>query len=293
MKKRLTAFTLAEVLIAKREREKMSLLNLSRMSELKAPSNEFKKRCAFTLAEVLITLGIIGIIAAITIPTLVQNYQKTQYVASLKKAYTQMNQVLLQMAIDNGTPDSIADYYTGGDDNTVGAKIASYYKVVKVCLSTQQDDECFAKFDNSYDGSANSTTEWNNVKNWYKFITADGMSFSMGSYNNSCTKNNGFDAAPDAPVTNHTCGWVFIDVNGKKKPNNYGRDVFAFRVTSNKVPLLYPAGGFYNSWGNTGTIAGGGSEWWNYLNHNYCGIASKNGYHCAGRIMDEGWEMNY
>ena len=45
---------------------------------------EVKK--SMTLAEVLITLGIIGVVAAITLPTLINNYQNTQYVTSLKKA---------------------------------------------------------------------------------------------------------------------------------------------------------------------------------------------------------------
>ena len=59
---------------------------------------------AFTLAEVLITLGIIGVVAAITIPTLMANYQKAQYVTALKKAYSQINQVLVKIADDRGCP---------------------------------------------------------------------------------------------------------------------------------------------------------------------------------------------
>lgn len=71
----LKAFTLAEVLIAKRESGKRSSLNLSRTSELKAPSLKALKQRAFTLAEVLITLGIIGIVAAMVIPTLMQKHK--------------------------------------------------------------------------------------------------------------------------------------------------------------------------------------------------------------------------
>ena len=44
------------------------------------------KRIAFTLAEVLITLGIIGVVAALTIPTLIQKYEKQVYITQLKKA---------------------------------------------------------------------------------------------------------------------------------------------------------------------------------------------------------------
>ncbi len=246
---------------------------------------------AFTLAEVLITLGIIGVVAALTIPALITNYQKTQYSVSAKKAYTQMNQVLQQLAVNNGTIESIADYF--GSSTDAGQAIASKYKVVKTCPPSQQDEECFAKFDNNYDGSANSTSIWNGARTYYKFITADGMSFAVYSYDDNCTQNKGFAAAPDAPPTNSTCGLVFIDVNGKKKPNYLGRDVFEFFITSNRTPILYPSRGFYFSNSNTGNITTGGSDWWNYSNSNRCGAGSKDGWYCTGRLMEKSWEMDY
>jgi len=52
------------------------------MEELKKGNKK-----GFTLAEVLITLGIIGVVASLTIPTLMANYQKVQYVTGLKRAY--------------------------------------------------------------------------------------------------------------------------------------------------------------------------------------------------------------
>ena len=60
------------------------------------------KNFAFTLAEVLITLGIIGVVSAITLPTVVQNYQKQATVAKLKKAYTTINQAILLSIAENG-----------------------------------------------------------------------------------------------------------------------------------------------------------------------------------------------
>lgn len=249
---------------------------------------------AFTLAEILIVIGIIGVVAGITIPPLVNSYQKTQYSTSAKKAYTQMNQVLLKLALDNGTIDSIADYFPANSTTSAGQAIASKYIVVKTCPQTQQDDECFAKFDDYYDGSANATSIWqSNVKPNYKFITADGMSFAISSYGDNCTQNRGFAAAPDAPPTNSTCGFVYIDTNGKKKPNCMGRDIFSFYITSNRTPLLYAYGGFYHSMSNAGDLETGGEYWWNKNNHNYCGLGGKKGHYCIGRLMDKGWEMDY
>ena len=66
-----------------------------------------KKIKGFTLAEVLITLGIIGVVAALTIPTVITNYKKSQIEARLKKLYTVMNQaVLLSKAHDTWTEPS-------------------------------------------------------------------------------------------------------------------------------------------------------------------------------------------
>lgn len=254
--------------------------------------NKYSYLKAFTLAEVLLTLGIIGIVAALTIPTLISNYQKTQYATSLKKAYSQMNQVLLQMSSDNNTVGSIKDYFGATVD--VAPKIASYYKVIKTC-GMVQNDECFAPFDNNYDGSAKTTSQYTGsvyTSSHYKFITSDGISFAIASNNDNCTQNRGFDDAPDAPPTNSVCGVVYMDVNGLKKPNNYGRDVFIFYITSNKAPMLYPRGGFYNSDSNSGSLEQGGSDYWDGV-INGCSKNKKWGSYCTARVIDDGWVMNY
>ena len=59
------------------------------------------KNFAFTLAEVLITLAIIGVVAAMTIPTLINNYQKKQTVTQLKKAYTTLANVVYMSNLNN------------------------------------------------------------------------------------------------------------------------------------------------------------------------------------------------
>ncbi len=56
----------------------------------------------FTLAEVLITLAIIGVVAALTIPTVVRNYQKQQTVVKLKKVYSVLNQAFNNSQAENG-----------------------------------------------------------------------------------------------------------------------------------------------------------------------------------------------
>lgn len=252
---------------------------------------KLKNIIAFTLVEVLITLTIIGVVSVITMGVL-QQYQKNQYTTALKKAYSQFNQILQQMATDNGTIGDISDYF--GTTASAGATIASYYKVTKNC-GTTTGDECFAKFDDNYDGSARSTTTWTGGVNAnYKFITADGASLSIYSFGDNCVQNRGFSATPNSPTYNSTCGYIYIDANGLKKPNSYGRDVFAFFITNKKTPSLYPQGGFYVSLTNTGTTTNGGSYYWNYQGtSNRCSSSNKNGTYCAGRLIEKNWEMDY
>ena len=74
-------------------------------------------KCAFTLAEVLITLGIIGIVAALTIPSLITNYKANKLRAQFLKSYSTVQQVFKQMEAD-GVSLNAADY----------TDHASYYK---------------------------------------------------------------------------------------------------------------------------------------------------------------------
>lgn len=65
-------------------------------------SYTLKNKTAFTLAEVLITLGIIGIVAALTLPALNQHYKRQEVETRLQKFYSTMNQALKQSELDNG-----------------------------------------------------------------------------------------------------------------------------------------------------------------------------------------------
>ena len=71
------------------------------------------RRAAFTLAEVLITLGIIGVVAAMTMPVLIQKHKNQVTEARLKKFYSVINQAIIMSEAVNGERIYWADFYTG------------------------------------------------------------------------------------------------------------------------------------------------------------------------------------
>ena len=95
--------------VSEAHRKELNVLTSYRLNDFKKKAgathvdmSDNIRRVAFTLAEVLITLGIIGIVAAMTIPTLVQNYKKKVVETKLAKVYSVMNQAIKMSTIDNG-----------------------------------------------------------------------------------------------------------------------------------------------------------------------------------------------
>ena len=84
-----------------------------------------KKIKAFTLAEVLVTLGIIGVVSAMTVPTLMQNYQKKSYVTQLHKVYNELQQSIVQLMTDKNA----VNLKEAGINSTAAAQnfIKSYF----------------------------------------------------------------------------------------------------------------------------------------------------------------------
>jgi len=221
-----------------------------------------KKIMGFTLAEVLITLGVIGVVAALTIPTLFANYQKTQYVAQLKKAYAVTSQALQEMALDAGCPSDLvcAGFFNGGtSDSSLFNAFSNKLKVMKDCGT---DEGCFPP--NSavtvyYNGSGSRGTFAGQYAPSYKFTLADGIAVAIHNYASGCSY--GVDME---------CGEIIFDVNGTHGPNNIGKDIFIYRILHNAT--ISPNGMNVN-----GT----------------CNEANPFGLYCAARIMKDGWQMNY
>jgi len=254
-----------------------------------------KGKQGFTLAEVLITLAIIGIVAAMTIPTLIANAQKTQYLTGLKKAYAETTEALKLMANDYGCPDNLECTGLFGNSaisDTFANQFKKYFKLAKDCGSTYNanDDstKCFADTYTSHiDGTFSGLNFPQDFIGYYTLTTADGFSMAISDDASDCNSDS-FNA-PAGTNMAHTCAQMLIDVNGKKGPNTLGRDLFYFLITTGKGPALYPRGGQ--------EVVNQGEAWTDPSGNPVRCTEGANqapvGFYCAGRVMEEGWQMNY
>jgi len=105
------------------QKEKVVASSMGQM--LKRVQHDKKKKVAFTLAEVLITLGIIGVVAAMTLPALITNYKEKQTVSQLKKFYSTLSQAWLMMENEYGSMDEwgMSNTNTGQTDPETGERI--------------------------------------------------------------------------------------------------------------------------------------------------------------------------
>lgn len=217
-------------------------------------NKEFKKE-GFTLAEVLITLVIIGVIAAITVPTLRQGTQKQEYVAGLQKANTVLRQALYQIGINNGS--AVGDYslYSNHEFIDEFASVTNYIK------KGESKADCFG--DTTYKYFKGDDVPDNVfLTNKKCLITSDGMAYM--AWRNGMP-GGGYLSTED----NQKClVRIYVDVNGRKKPNKFGVDTFVFFIVNGKG--LVPAG--------TGVSDDCKSNGW--------------GFTCGARVLKEG-KMNY
>ena len=167
------------------------------------------RRVAFTLAEVLITLGIIGIVAVMTIPTLVANYQKKVLKTQFAKKYAEISQaVLLAKSETNGNFKEYCIKYDGTsffNEPECKAMFDKYFKETGTCV--YKDD--VLTYDKKRSASVNAGA-----------VTAPKRLLSDGS-------------CYDMKVNAYQLGFTF-DMNGPDKgPNALGHDIFSFWLDDN------------------------------------------------------------
>ena len=221
-------------------------------------SYRLKRKAAFTLAEVLITLGIIGVVAAITIPTLISNHQKEVVGKRLQKFYSTMQNAFNFAMIDHGEM-SYWEFPTKQNDGDQMSKFAKtyifpYLKGVSQC-DTNSNPECFAYGSEIFDQGLPAI-----------YIFSDGSCFGMNIGGSGIGAGNIH---------------IYYDYNCMQKPNIYGKDVFDFIIRWVNNEYVFKAGGY-------ATVNKTTRE--ELLN--YCKNAqNKSRGECASLIQFDGWQV--
>lgn len=173
------------------------------------------KKAAFTLAEVLITLGIIGVVAAMTMPSLIQNYQEKATVTKLKKCYSLVSQAYVSILNDEGGSDTLQ----AGDDLEMMEKFGKYLKYQKTC---GRNKGCFPNV--TYKSvTGNGYSKWeDDTTDRSRAILTDG---TLIMFNKSVITEN----------ENYIYAQIYVDINGFKGPNQLGRDFFYFYINPEKI----------------------------------------------------------
>ena len=221
-------------------------------------SYRLKRNAAFTLAEVLITLGIIGVVAAITIPTLISNHQKEVVGKRLQKFYSTMQNAFNFAMIDHGEM-SYWEFPTKQNDGDQMSKFATtyifpYLKGVSQC-DTNSNPECFSYGSEIFDQGLPAI-----------YIFSDGSCFGM---------NIGGSGVGAGNIH------IYYDYNCMQKPNIYGKDVFDFIIRWVNNEYVFKAGGY-------ATVNKTTRE--ELLN--YCKNAqNRSRGECASLIQFDGWQV--
>lgn len=182
------------------------------------------KKRAFTLAEVLITLGIIGVVAALTIPILVGKYREKQTVTAVKTAYSIFSQAYMRLNADYPDLSQLVDSDLTDKENAqvLFNELAKYMKTVRRC---DQSRNCMGAKYKSLTGVP-LYNSWDDYSNIETGILANGMSFWVLGLKHSMGEEREYN------------GQIGIDINGQKEPNQLGVDFFWFTV--DKYGRIYP-----------------------------------------------------
>ena len=268
------------ILIRARKSNSPKRTNSSKLSLIFTFHTLLKKKAAFTLAEVLITLGIIGVVAAITLPTLITKHQKHVTVNRLKKAVSSFEQAITRAQADYGDMSGWTFLQSGTDLSTdsdsvkaereifIKNYIMKYMQISKDC-GLDNVNKCQTYMTTSLDKSSFKL----NINYGRMFITSDGTLYSIMIDNYMITDDDGGQTA----VTNgHLL--VTVDLNGAGGPNIYGRDLFIIDVSSaNKKIALFGAGRDRETLKNNSAWA--------------CNSRTSRRFYCGALIQQDGWQI--
>ncbi len=218
----------------------------------------------FTLSEALVALAIVGIVVALTVPNVINNYQKKSFAIAAKKNYLNIQESLIRLQTENYRNKSIFGTTLQKQDgqeltDNVGKFLTENFRINNDCGETAQP--CFAPTYRAIDSSSETA------------FSCDGYSVSLSNGASVCMIPASI--SPINPVT------VYLDTNGPDTPNIGGRDMFTFNIYEDfSIDEVSPTE-IKNATVNRNTLF-----------DNNCKTSSV-GKGCFNKLIIDKWEMNY
>ena len=214
----------------------------------------------------LITLVIIGVVAALTIPNLMQKYQEQATIKKVQKFYSTLSNAYSLALKENGTISewNLIPYTPQGSTDLYNILFKPYFKIAKDC-GVNNNGNCI---------------DWEN----YKYLNNNSVSYNAQFYKITLEDGSAvwFHIASETVATETIFkAGVHYDINGINKPNQWGKDVFGFRIVNDGiVPLGLPSGKYaLYPFGSTCNTTGSGNN-------------AGTGFGCAAWVVYKG-NMDY
>lgn len=224
-----------------------------------------KTKTAFTLAETLIVLVVVGIISSISVPTLIMVHQKEEALTRIKKTYSALQQTTYRAIADHGQPDTWV-MNSGTSWNTARrfteTYILPYLSTADICLNNVTS-KC------NYTIYNLNKTVYNMPNNTFRFYLADGTFLFVYPVSNS----------------NDKAAMIYFDINGPKLPNRLGRDIYKIEywISSTSVGRTPQIGKVTPAYFNKSRAEITGTS-----NNEYCN-KTKQGMACLAVILEDSW----
>ncbi|MDD3149285.1 MAG: type II secretion system protein [Candidatus Gastranaerophilales bacterium] len=184
-----------------------------------------KKYLAFTLSEVLIVIAIIGVVAAIGIPTLYNATNQAEIVMAEKKVYADFMQAATRLKIDN-SGDFTGLCPTAYDNFCMMNRFLEYMKYIKTCPANTGSGNCWSAEWYYTDGGLITDSPTSHAT----AVLNNGAMVMFRYHETTCTVNTCSGTA--------CCGWLYVDVNGFKSPNKVGEDILHFYLYKDKLSIV-------------------------------------------------------
>ena len=217
-----------------------------------------KKHLAFTLTELLMALTIVGVLAVLTVPILINNFQNRLFATQIKNFSAEIEQFAQDQLITYKTRDLFdTDFGEPSKLLTDG-----HFSIVKICTAKDSLKDCWKTSATGKDKvtykKLNGGTRGLSVK-YLTVVLKNGVMFRYGFSDNKVFE-------------------FLVDVNGNDKPNIVGRDAFAFNMDSKGHILSYPLN----------------SPDYKYSDKiKNCKTHTASFYYCYSALVDNNWKMDY